>query len=101
MDMITADEAASRIDASPFPKVTLAGIKDKIAEVENFFSGTLTIAVLTLGNGMKVVGQSACADPRNFDAEIGKRIAFDDAVRQIWALEGYLLRQRICEQNPK
>ena len=58
----------------------------------------LTICVLVLKNGYTVVGKSACASPENFNAEIGGRIAREDAVRQIWALEGYRLR---CELAAK
>jgi hypothetical protein len=57
----------------------------------------LTICVLELANGYTVLGKSACASPENFDAELGKRIAREDAVKQIWPLEGYLLRQQLHE----
>ena len=40
-------------------------------------------------------GESACVSPANFDAEVGKKIAFDNAVEKIWALEGYALRERL------
>jgi hypothetical protein len=57
----------------------------------------LTFCVLTLRNGFTVVGKSACADARNFDAEIGQRVAREDAVRQVWPLLGFLLRERLHE----
>lgn len=53
---------------------------------------TLTLCVLTLANGFTVVGESACASPANFDAELGERIARENAKSKIWALEGYALR---------
>lgn len=56
----------------------------------------LTICVLTLKNGFTIVGKSACASPENYDAEIGGKIARDDARKQIWALEGYLLRSKLA-----
>lgn len=59
--------------------------------------GLLTICVLVLRNGFTVIGKSACASPENFDAEIGARIAREDAVDQIWALEGYLLKQHLFD----
>lgn len=55
----------------------------------------LTFCVLVLKNGFTVTGESACASPENFDAEIGRKIARDNAVQKIWALEGYLLKQRM------
>lgn len=56
----------------------------------------LTICVMTLKNGYTIVGKSACASPENYDPEIGGRIARDDARKQIWALEGYLLRSKLA-----
>lgn len=56
---------------------------------------TLTICVLVLKNGFTVTGESACASPENFNAEIGQRLAYEKAREKIWALEGYLLKQRL------
>ncbi len=61
--------------------------------------GLLTFCVLVLRNGFTVTGESACASPENFDAEIGKKIAYDNAREKIWLLEGYLLKQRLYEQS--
>lgn len=58
----------------------------------------LTFCVLVLQNGFTVTGESACASPENFDAEIGRKIAHDNAVNKIWALEGYLLKQALHDQ---
>ncbi len=55
----------------------------------------LTLCVLVLRNGFTILGKSACASPENFDADLGRKIARADAVNQIWALEGYLLKQRL------
>lgn len=46
-----------------------------------------------------MTGQSAAASPENFDEWIGRKYAREDAVRQIWQLEGYLLRQRLHEKK--
>lgn len=54
--------------------------------------GLLTFCVLVLRNGFTVTGESACASPANFDAEIGKKIARQNAVAKIWPLLGYELR---------
>ncbi len=58
----------------------------------------LTFCVLVLRNGFTVTGESACASPENFDAEIGRKIARENAVQKIWMLEGYLLKQRLSEK---
>lgn len=61
----------------------------------------LTFCVLTLRNGFTVTGESACASPENFDAGIGRDIAFKNAREKIWLLEGYLLKQRLHDwANP-
>jgi len=57
----------------------------------------LTFCVLVLRNGFTVTGESACASPENFDAEIGRKIARQNAVQKIWPLMGYELKQRLHE----
>ncbi len=57
--------------------------------------GLLTICVLVLRNGFTVTGESACASPENFDAEIGRKIARQNAEQKIWPLMGYHLKQRM------
>lgn len=54
----------------------------------------MTICVLVLDNGFTVLGQSACADPANFDPEIGMRLARADAKNKIWAFLGFELRSK-------
>ncbi|EHK3106390.1 hypothetical protein J3858_004443, partial [Salmonella enterica subsp. enterica serovar Irumu] len=53
--------------------------------------------VLVLENGYTVTGESACASPENFDPEIGRKIARQNAIAKIWPLEGYLLKQQLHE----
>ena len=57
----------------------------------------LTFCVLVLRNGFTVTGESACASPENFDAEIGRKIARQNAVAKVWPLLGYELRTRLAE----
>lgn len=59
----------------------------------------LTFCVLVLKNGFTVIGESACASPENFDAEIGRKIARANAVNKIWPLMGYQLRQALHESQ--
>ena len=56
----------------------------------------LTFCVLILRNGFAVTGESACASPENFDAEIGRKIARQNAVQKIWPLMGYELRSKLA-----
>jgi hypothetical protein len=48
----------------------------------------LTFCVLVLRNGFTVTGESACASPENFDAEVGRKIARANAVNKVWPLMG-------------
>jgi len=61
----------------------------------------LTICVVVLENGFTVTGESACASPENFDAEIGRKIARQNAVQKIWPLMGYELKQRLASGPAK
>ena len=83
------------------PRLTPDLISDTIREEAfHVFEGScLTVCCLTLTNGFTVTGESACASPENFNAEIGETIARKNARDKIWALEGYLLKQRLHEES--
>lgn len=59
----------------------------------------LTFCVLVLRNGFTVTGQSACADPANFNADMGRKLAREDAIRQCWKLLGFRLRDQIAAEQ--
>lgn len=80
-------------------RVTAEQVRDQVVKQEyHVFSNRLTVCVLTLRNGFLVNGTSACVSEANFDPQLGKQLAFNDAVEKIWELEGYLLRER---QHPR
>lgn len=56
----------------------------------------LTFCVLVLRNGFTVTGESACASPENFNAEIGRKVARENAINKIWPLMGYELRSKLA-----
>lgn len=79
------------------PRITPSDI-DAVILAEQFYvfpGTTLTVCCLTLRNGFTVTGESAAASPENFDVEIGQKIARENARHKVWALEGYLLRQKL------
>lgn len=80
------------------PRLNPQHIDDTIkSEAYHVFPGTtLTVCALTLRNGFQVIGESAAASPENFNEEIGRKIARDNARNKIWALEGYLLRSKLA-----
>lgn len=65
------------------------------ADYHQFPGTTTTVCCLTLKDGFTVIGKSACVDPAKFDEALGRKIANDDAVRQVWELEGYLLNYKL------
>ena len=109
--------------ADKAPRITLAGIEAVIKSAHYFTAAgavrcidfcagktgdkseppkaldLLTFCVLVLRNGFTVVGKSACASPENFNADIGRKVARDDAINQVWTLEGYLLKQMLHLAN--
>jgi len=58
----------------------------------------LTICIVVMENGYTVIGKSAPASPENFNAELGAKFAYEDAIRQLWPLEGYALREKLSAQ---
>ncbi len=99
------------------PRVTPADIEENITSEHYFtaaqaaFGGAaplddipaalalLTFCVLVLKNGFTVTGESACASPENFDADLGRKIARANAVNKVWPLMGYALKQRLHQQK--
>jgi hypothetical protein len=101
------------------PRITPADIEANIAEERYFTAGQgvigagvpgymvnaqfdlLTFCVLRLSNGFIVTGESACASPDNFDAEIGRQIARQNAINKVWPLMGYELRSKLAQPVKK
>lgn len=89
--LVTLDEAKATVATKTAPRITEESIKARIKDVTYFHKGTLTIAVIEMVNGFNVVGKAAPASAANFDLLVGERYAYEDAFKQIWQLEGYLL----------
>ena len=79
------------------PRITPTDIDSCIVSEQYYVfpNTTFTVCLLTLKNGYTVCGESACASPENFNAEIGRKIARENARNKIWALEGYALRNKL------
>lgn len=110
MDSLKVTDEASAAVAT-HPRVTLADIEAAIMQEHTFTAGAacgalghptseplelLTICILVMQNGFTVIGKSAPASPENFNAELGKRFAYEDAIRQLWPLMGYALRDKLA-----
>ena len=59
----------------------------------------MTFCVLVLRNGFTVTGESACASPENFDAELGRKNARQNAINKVRPLMGYALKERLTNGN--
>jgi hypothetical protein len=79
------------------PRLTPTDIDNAIVSEDYYVfpNTTFTVCLLTLKNGFNVSGESAAASLENFDAEIGKKVARDNARNKIWVLEGYLLKEKL------
>lgn len=94
MDSLDVTDRASAAVAVA-PRVSKADIEAKITKTDYLGYGLLTICILTMRNGFMVVGKSAPASPENYNEELGKQLAYEDAFRQVWPLEGYALREQL------
>ena len=102
MTPVTENDLKAHQEKIGGKRVTLDALKANIAKEEfHVFPGSqLTVCVLTLRNGFTVTGESACADPAMFNAEIGQKIARENAERKIWPLMGYALKEEMMKEVP-
>lgn len=79
-------------------KAQLEALLDASETQEAIFWKKEMVVSYRLPCGFTVSGRAAVVDPENFDIEVGRRIARDEAIDQLWQLEGYLLQHRVAEQ---
>lgn len=83
-------------------KLTIEYLTELVDDVEYVHQGLLTICTITLKNGYKLAGSSACVDNQYYDPLVGNNCAFANSLDKLWELESYLLKQKIYEsQNNK
>lgn len=92
MTVEQADAVVAKITA---PRITEAGIAAKIARVSYIRLETTTVCTIQMINGFRFYGLSATISPASYNQEVGERYAYDDAFRQIWTHEAYLLRETL------
>jgi len=85
MNKVTENQVDDLLDAAEVTTVVMHGKE--------------TLSCFKLENGFTITGRSACVDPANFDADLGKKIAREHAKRQLWAFEGYRLQCDIHSQK--
>jgi hypothetical protein len=93
--ILTLEEAKAVVSTKTAPRVTEESIKAKIRDVDYLSEALTTICMITMQNGFRFIGHSTPADARNYDSQVGQRYAYDNAFKQIWSHEGYLLREKL------
>lgn len=88
-------QAQAHVETMTAPKIEPGSVESKIKEVRYLLYGTLTLCLIEMHNGWIEVGQSKPTAAANFDPEVGKRFAYEDAFRSVCKVEGYLLRERL------
>jgi hypothetical protein len=96
---MSLEQAKATVATKTLPRVTEESITARISDVFYIGHNHLTICVITMQNGFMVHGVSAPASLGNYDAEVGKRYAYENAFRQLWQLEGYLLRDALHREG--
>jgi hypothetical protein len=111
-DALAVDERISAASATA-PRVSLKDLEDNVVSVHFLNAGEavlsndphpfhaldlLTLCFVTTKNGFVLVGKSAPASAENFDEQKGKTFAYEDAMRQLWPLMGYALKERLMAE---
>jgi hypothetical protein len=113
MDSLKVSDAAAGAVAT-HPRVTLADIEGAIEASYHFNAHDavaftkpseqplrdelklLSVCMLVMRNGFTVIGTSAPASAENFNAELGRKLAYENAIRQLWPLMGFALRDKLA-----
>ena len=109
MDSLQVTDAASAAVAVA-PRVQLTDIESAIAARYDLTADKaigpdapimkgmeqLSICILVMKNGFMVIGKSAPASPENFDRDLGRKFAYENAIRELWPLMGFALRDKLA-----
>ena len=93
------DARSKAVQKTPW-RVSLEGMKKQVASVEYIYPKSIphmTICIIVLKNGYALQGMSAPADPENFNEQLGQEYAYEDAMKKLWPLEAYVMRDYITD----
>lgn len=105
-DRVTPEDVGSAI-SSEYYFTAEDGVKGAIGDLSASTDPAknlkqVTFCILVLKNGHRIIGiNTGSISPENFDAELARKLAREDAINQIWALLGFLLREKKYIQTPK
>jgi hypothetical protein len=97
-----SDEESQKVQKTP----NRISLDSMVAEIDQelFISPSIiphmTLCVIVLKNGFALVGKSAPADAGNYDKELGRKFAKEDAIRQAWPLFAFSLRDKLHKGEP-
>mgnify|MGYP000474678158 CR=1 FL=1 len=84
---------------NPKTAISREHLEDMLAAADSetkIFWGKELVTSYRLPSGFTVLGRAACVDPENFVRAVGIEIAKDDALNQLWKLEGYVLQLKLA-----
>lgn len=88
------DNRSAAVQKTPW-RVSLDSMQRRIKSIEYIYPPNIphmTIAVIILDNGYALIGESAPADAANFNVALGKEYAYENAMKKMWPLEAYVMR---------
>lgn len=102
------DKAYTEIDGLPCeeldpielkgPFVSLEDVQKAISSVRYIKLGKkIVVCHITLTNGFEVIGKAGVVDPKNFNMEIGSRVAKENALNEVWGHLGSILQNKLVE----
>lgn len=95
------DKQSAAVQQTP-NRVTLQALKDRVANIQYrrpVQAPHATVCEILLDNGFIVVGVSAPADPANFNEALGQQYAYEDAMRKLWPIQGFMLVESLYRQK--
>ena len=69
-------------------------LQESVTE-ETIFHGKELVISFKLPCGFTVAGRSAVVNAEKFDLNIGRLLSYEDAIRQLWLLEGYRVQWKM------
>ena len=96
--MSSEQEIEKEIQGKGLKRLTPEKIDAVISSKEFHVSHQWTLYAISQ-NGFTVRGYASCVSAANYNKELGEKIAFENARKEVWQLEAYLLAQRLSEDD--
>lgn len=98
--MLNSEQLQKALEGLPADRITREYIESRIERIEYLIlDDRSTLCTITIDNGFRVRGISACAAPENFNQLIGEKVAYDDAFKELWAPFGFMLVEKLHQEK--